>query len=79
MDLESTGLLGPSVEALTSEQEANFQDARFRLEALGGLSYDPQVQQDLAGLCRLLNRRSTLSKDAGGESNRTIFCRQAKQ
>lgn len=58
--VESTGLLGPSVEALIAEQESNFDEIGVRLESLRGLSPDPAIAKGLTELSRLLARQDEL-------------------
>ncbi len=65
--VESTGLLGPSVEALLEEQEANFSDINARLSELRDQSSDPAVKQSLADLEKLLARQGELQAKANGE------------
>jgi hypothetical protein len=54
--VESTGILGPSVEAVLEEQQANFSDINARLGELKSQSSDPAVRESLAGLEKLLAR-----------------------
>lgn len=65
--VESMGLLGPSMESLIAEQEENFNDVRARLDALSGMSTDPEVRQSFAELGTILQRQSELSAQAGAE------------
>ncbi len=65
--IEATGVLGPSVEALISEQEANFADVQSRLDAIQGAASDPAVKQSLGELGELLGRQNQLSQRAGEE------------
>lgn len=65
--VESTGILGPSVEALLEEQEANFSDINARLVELKGQSSDPAVKKSLVDLERLLKRQGDLQAKANSE------------
>lgn len=65
--VESTGILGPSVEALLEEQQANFGDLNARLLELKGQSSDPAVKQGLASLEKLLARQGELQAQANSE------------
>lgn len=65
--VESTGILGPSVEALFEEQQANFSDINTRLAELKDQSSDPGVKQGLAGLEKLLTRQSELQAKSNSE------------
>ena len=65
--IESTGLLGPSVEALLEEQEANFSDINARLGELKDQSSDPAVKKSLADLEKLLARQGELQSKANSE------------
>lgn len=67
MGVESTGLLGPSVEALIADQSANFQDVNTKLDAIRSMSDDPQLRQSLAELERLLARQDELGRRATAE------------
>lgn len=67
MGVESTGLLGPSVDALISEQESNFNDVNARLDELRGMSSDPEVKKGLAELGKLLARQGELAGQAKSE------------
>ncbi|MCS6760410.1 MAG: hypothetical protein MO852_16900, partial [Candidatus Devosia euplotis] len=65
--VESTGLLGPSVEALLIEQEANFQDMTDRLQSLKGQSDDPAMQKSLDELSKLLAKQGELQSQSNSE------------
>lgn len=65
--VESTGLLGPSVEALIAEQESNFDEMGTRLEALRGMSSDPEMRRTLAELGDLLARQGDLQQQSSRE------------
>lgn len=65
--VESTGMLGPSVEALIAEQEANFEDVNTRLDELHKASSDPAVKKSVTELGRLLKRQDDLSEHARTE------------
>ena len=67
MGVESTGLLGPSVEALLEEQEANFSDINARLQDLKNQSTDPAVKKSLTDLGKLLARQGELQNQANTE------------
>lgn len=65
--VESTGILGPSVEALLEEQEANFSDINARLVELKDQSSDPAVKKSLVDLEKLLKRQGDLQAKANSE------------
>ena len=65
--VESTGMLGPSVDALLDEQEGNFQQVHSRLDELRASTDDPQLLQRLDGLARLIERQDELRQQAGAE------------
>ncbi len=65
--VESTGILGPSVEAMLEEQEENFSAIDARLSELKSQSSDPAVKQSLAQLEKLLARQAELQSKAGNE------------
>lgn len=65
--VESTGMLGPSVEVLLDEQKANFEDMTTRLEALKAESDDPAIQKSLTELGALLARQGDLQSQTNSE------------
>ncbi len=65
--VESTGLLGPSVEALIAEQESNFTAVNARLDDLRGMASDPEIKNSLAELGKLLARQGDLANRANSE------------
>ena len=65
--VESTGLLGPSVEALMSEQEASFVDLKQRLADMRSASPDPAVSAGLAEIAQLIERQDELRQHANAE------------
>jgi len=67
--VESTGLLGPSVDELLEEQEANFDAMSARLEEIKAQSEDPAVRKGLGELSKLLARQNELQDQATSEIN----------
>src|SRR5690606_22612200 len=65
--IESTGMLGPSVDALIAEQQDNFSAVQGRLDALQGMAADPAVKEGLAELAALLQRQDELAQQANAE------------
>ena len=65
--VQSTGLLGPSVDSLMQEQKANFDDVNSRLAALSKSSTDPETKKNLAELANLLKRQGELTQHANAE------------
>lgn len=65
--VDSTGILGPSVEALLEEQKANFSDIHSRLADLRNEASDPAIVQSLADLEELLVRQGELQAKASSE------------
>jgi hypothetical protein len=65
--VESTGLLGPSVETLIAEQSSNFDAVNSRLDALQKLSSDPEVSRQLGDLAALIGRQNDLNRQATAE------------
>lgn len=65
--VESTGILGPSVDALLEEQEANFDAMKARLEEIRTQSDDPAVRKSLGELGKLLARQNELQNQATSE------------
>jgi hypothetical protein len=65
--VESTGLLGPSVEALIAEQESNFDDMSARIEALKGMTSDSGMAANLDELGKLLARQGKLQHQSNTE------------
>ncbi|MGI9270707.1 MAG: hypothetical protein ACR2QT_02960 [Woeseiaceae bacterium] len=62
--VESTGILGPSVDAMLEEQQANFSDITARLEDLKSKSSDPDVSKSLTELGQLLARQGELQDES---------------
>lgn len=79
--VDSTGILGPSVEALLEEQKANFSDIHSRLADLRNEASDPAIVQSLADLEELLVRQGELQAKASSEltylGNQVANLRQA--
>lgn len=67
MGVESTGILGPSIEVLMEEQQANFGDMTARLEALKEQSSDPEITKSLTELGKLLARQGELQSQSNAE------------
>jgi hypothetical protein len=67
LGVESTGLLGPSVDSLMQEQKANFDDVNSRLASLSKSSTDPETKKSLAELASLMKRQGELSQHANAE------------
>ena len=59
--LQRTGLLGPGVDSLIAEQQANFTDLKAKLDSLRQVSKDPEAQRALAELSALLQKQSALA------------------
>lgn len=65
--MQSTGMLGPTVDSLIAAQEQNFTELSGKLDALRGLSADPEVKQTVTELGNLLRRQDGLSRQAQAE------------
>ena len=65
--VESTGILGPSVDALIAEQQSNFADMTTRLDELKVLSDDQAVKSGLDELGKVLARQDELAMQANAE------------
>lgn len=65
--VESTGVLGPSVETLLDEQESNFAQVHSRLDGLRASATDPELRRGLAELAQLIDRQDELRQQAGSE------------
>jgi hypothetical protein len=65
--VETTGLLGPSVEALIAEQESNFDDMTAKLEALRTMETGPEMARGIDELGRLLSRQAELQQQSSQE------------
>jgi len=65
--VESTGMLGPSVEALLEEQEGNFEQVHARLDSLRASAADPELRRELTELATLIERQDELRQQAGSE------------
>ncbi len=67
MGVESTGFLGPSVDALIQEQDANFKNMSARLAELQNQSSDPELKKSLSEFGQLLARQGELQSQANTE------------
>ena len=65
--VESTGMLGPSVDELLSEQESNFGEIHTRLDTLRQSAGDSEVGDELRALAALIERQDELRKEASSE------------
>jgi len=65
--VESTGILGPGIESLLAEQEANFANINEQLDALQNISNDPALSVYITELRSLLERQGELSSQANTE------------
>jgi hypothetical protein len=78
--VESTGILGPSIDELLEEQEANFDAMSARLQEIRTQADDPAVRKSLGELGKLLARQNELQNRATAEitalSNQVANLRQ---
>lgn len=65
--VDSTGILGPGIESLIAEQDANFMGINERLNALQNASSDPQLSVHIAELRSLVERQNEISSRASTE------------
>ena len=65
--VESTGILGPSVDTLIAEQQSNFNDITARLDELKNLPVDNEVKAGLDELGIVLARQDELARQANAE------------
>lgn len=65
--VESTGMLGPSVDELLAEQQDNFDEVNARLDRLKGSTDDPALNKEIAQLATLLKRQDELRQKASTE------------
>lgn len=65
--VESTGMLGPSVDELLTEQEENFDEVNARLDRLKSTNKDPELNREIAQLASLLQRQNELRQQASSE------------
>ena len=65
--VESTGMLGPSVDELLSYQESNFGEIHTRLDTLRQSAGDSEVGDELRALAALIERQDELRKEASSE------------
>ncbi len=65
--IESTGILGPSVDELLSEQESNFGEIHTRLDTLRQTAGDTEIGEELRALAALIERQDELRKEASSE------------
>jgi hypothetical protein len=65
--VRSTGILGPSVDALMAEQQSNFDDMTARLDELRQLPVDAEVKAGLDELGNALARQDELARQSNAE------------
>ncbi len=65
--VESTGMLGPGVESLMSEQDSNFNALHARLDSLQAEADDPELARELGEIAALLQRQDELRQTANLE------------
>lgn len=65
--IETTGLLGPSVDSLLQAQQSNFEEVNARLDKLKASTSDPVLSQELAQLAEVIKRQDELRQRAGSE------------
>jgi hypothetical protein len=65
--VESTGMLGPSVDELLTEQQENFDEVNARLDRLKSTNKDPELNREIAQLASLLRRQDELRQQASTE------------
>lgn len=65
--IESTGLLGPSVDLLLSEQDSNFSEIHKHLDTLQQSAGDSEIGAEIRALAALIERQDELRKDASAE------------
>lgn len=65
--IESTGLLGPTVDALLAEQQSNFDDVNSRLDHLRAATDDPELSRELSQLAELIQRQDELRQKSNLE------------
>lgn len=65
--IESTGMLGPSVDALLAEQESNFDEVNSRLDTLRESTDDPDLSRELSKLAELIEHQDDLRRQASSE------------
>ena len=65
--VESTGMLGPSVDELLFEQESNFGEIHSRLDTLRQSAGDSEMGEEIRALAALIERQDELRKEASTE------------
>ena len=65
--IESTGVLGPSVESLFAAQQNNFDDLKSRLDRIRMSTDDPELSLELTELAALLQQQDELRQEANAE------------
>ncbi len=65
--LESTGMLGPTVDTLLNEQQDNFEKIHTRLEGMKEATQDPALAHDLRELASLIKKQDELRKQTSTE------------
>ena len=65
--VESTGILGPSVEALMAEQEQNFNEVYGKLDRLAAMTDDPDVLREIERIREQIQIQEELAERADAE------------
>ncbi len=65
--VESTGILGPKVDALIEDQAANFDQINLKLDELSAAATTPEAQQLLGELKVLVDRQGSLAQETGSQ------------
>ncbi len=65
--VESTGMLGPSVDTLLAEQESNFDEMSSRIDKLRESTEDPALSRELNELADLIRHQDDLRQQTSSE------------
>lgn len=65
--VESTGMLGPSVDSLLAEQQENFNEMHLRLDSIRTSTDDPGLNRELTQLAELIHQQDALRQRANTE------------
>ena len=65
--VESTGVMGPKVDALLEDQAANFEQIKTKLDELSLTASTPEAQQLLGDLAKLVSQQGELTRTASSQ------------
>jgi hypothetical protein len=65
--IESTGVMGPKIDALLEAQAGNFEQIKTKLDELSVTASTPEAQQLLGDLAELVSQQDELTREASSQ------------